>query len=266
MPDILTPSPEDNEQSTEVRDVTLLGRGRTGKWLENFWYHYKFQTIAAVFLLVALAICIGSCTAAGCFTHASDTPLNVCYAGPLDFGMSMSGDTPTRIVLRDALAPTAARLLEEEDASRAADCVRVYGYTINDSSEFSTVLEQSRLNKENLRDELNTANGYIFLLSENLYRSHAFSPADKVPYMVSVAPYLPDDASAYRLTDDGYAVYLKSTPLADADGFRDLPDDTLLCLRTSFSIFKSNSKKQAAVYARYEALFRAMLDGSCLQV
>ena len=36
-------------------------RVRFGKWLENFWYYYKWHTIAIVVVAIGVAIGIGSC-------------------------------------------------------------------------------------------------------------------------------------------------------------------------------------------------------------
>ncbi len=257
MSDILTPSPQgDSSEESEVGEVKLLGNGRAGKWFENFWYHYKFQTLAAIFLLVAIIICVVQCAA-----RPAEPIFNICYAGPLNLGTAMSGDVPTQLALKDTLSAAAGTIAEEDDDETISELISVYGYTINDASEHATVLELSRQNKENLKAELNAANAYLFLLAEPLYTTYAFSPEDRVPYMVPVAAYLPTGAHSLRVTADGYGVYLSSTPLAEAEGFRDLPEDTILCLRTSFSLFHA-SNRQEDLYRQNEALFRAMLDGS----
>lgn len=36
-------------------------RVRFGKWLENFWYYYKWHTIAIIVVAIGVAISIGSC-------------------------------------------------------------------------------------------------------------------------------------------------------------------------------------------------------------
>ncbi len=259
MPDMMTPSPEEHDgKEVEVREVNPFGGGRAGKWFENFWYHYKFQTLAAAFAAIAILICVVQCA-----VKPKNPTFSICYAGKLNFGISMSGSAPTQHTIKNALTPLAADIAEEDNEKKIEDLISLYGYTIDDSSQDATVLDLSRQNKENLRAELDAANAYIFLLGEDVYHTYAFSPSDKAPYMVPVAPYLPANAEAagYRITSDGYGVYLHSTPLAEISGFKELPQDTILSLRTSFSLFKRDSKKQRNLYAQNEALFRAMLAG-----
>ena len=32
--------------------------GRVYRWLDNFWYHHKWATIAALFLVIVLTVCV----------------------------------------------------------------------------------------------------------------------------------------------------------------------------------------------------------------
>ncbi len=258
MADNMTPTPDgQNEQEdAQVRDVKLLGRGRFGKWLENFWYHYKFRTIAVLLLAVALVICIAQCAG-----RPKRATFNICYAGDMNLGTSMSGDTPTQVAMKKSLYPAVSRITEEDDEKKISESLSFYNYLIDDDSSYTSVLDQSRQNKQNLKSELDAASGYLFLLSESLFEDYAFSPAEREPYMVKVDDYLPADASDIRLTEDHYGVYLHSTPLGEVKGFCDLPEDTILCLRISFSVFQHDSRSQRELYAQNEALFRAMLNG-----
>ena len=54
-------------------------RVRFGKWLENFWYYYKWHTIAIIVVAIGVAIGIGSCvnreSADLCIYYLSKDPL-----------------------------------------------------------------------------------------------------------------------------------------------------------------------------------------------
>lgn len=49
------------EEKREVK-AELKSQSRFLKWLDNFWYHYKWQTLAAVFILFVVAVCVGQCS------------------------------------------------------------------------------------------------------------------------------------------------------------------------------------------------------------
>lgn len=68
-----------NEKQT-APEVEL--QTKFGKWLENFWYHYKWQTVFVAFLLIVGVVSFVQC--------ASETPsdVTVTYAGNLMFSDS----------------------------------------------------------------------------------------------------------------------------------------------------------------------------------
>ncbi len=263
MPDMMTPSPTDGgeENEVQVREVNPLGRGRAGKWFENFWYHYKFPTIAAVFLIVVIIVC-----AVQCASKPKDPTFNICYAGSLNIGTAMSGDIATQHAMRDTILPAVSVIAEEDDTAKAGELISIFGYLIDDDSEYEAVRANSPEGKNNLRAELDTANTFIFLIAEDVYDVYAFSPSDRnssyMVYLKDNTKFLPAGNTSLELTSDGYGVYLRSTPLADMAGFCDLPEDTILCLRTSFSLFRPDTKKNADIYAQNEDLFRFMLNGA----
>ncbi len=244
------PEPDD-DKITEVRDVRLLERNRFGKWFANIWYHYKFQIVATITLLAIVII-----ATVYCINKPKKATFQICYAGKLNFGFAESGDIPTRLAIEKSLYSAAERVTGEKKEKKLDELIATYGYLIDDSSEHANVLEASRQNKQNLRDELNAGACFIFLLDENIYQTFAFSPSDRKPYMVPVIDYLPEDTTGYRITDDGLGVYLHSIPLGNMPGFKELPENTILCLRTDFSMYRQDPK----LYKKNASLFREMLS------
>lgn len=240
------PDPHDDtprDTDLAAADVHLVHASRFGAWLENFWYHYKVPTLILLVLLVVLTVSIVQCA-----TRPSDPDYILCYAGDGDLYPSTDNT-----VAADMASSTEALL---DARGLTGENVEIYHYRIRSSSAVDTALDPyDSTNAENLQNELLLANTYLFLLSEDVFTRYTATESGRC--VVPVADYLPM-GTAVETTADGYGVYLRSTPLADADGFRELPSDTVLCLRISYVAFSGG--KNADIYARYEALFRAMLS------
>ncbi len=236
-----TPAPTP-EEAPVPGDVKLLGKGRFGKWFDNVWYHYKFQIIASVLVFVAFTVCLVQC-----LTKPKDPDFRIYYAGDVNL-FPTEKHQPAQEMAKDMLADANA-VLEKDDAR-----IEVSYYYI--TSEAGTFDATSQASRDDLANILMSPDGYIFLMSEAVYKGCAFTGGDRTPYMTEVAPYLPVGNTAIRTTEDGHAVYLNSTPLGASPAFADLPEDTLLCLRVRGVTSLLESKE---VYPRYENLFRALL-------
>ncbi len=59
----------------EKRDAPELEKPKWMLWLENFWYHYKWHTIAVLFVLLALTVSLVQCT------RDESSDITVAYAG-----------------------------------------------------------------------------------------------------------------------------------------------------------------------------------------
>ena len=86
-----------NEEKNErLQEKTIaVEKGKFLKWLDNYWYHYKWPTIAVAFFVVVIAVClIQSIT-------IEKKDILITYAGPT----SLTGDEKLAIetALTDAL-------------------------------------------------------------------------------------------------------------------------------------------------------------------
>lgn len=242
QPEQQQPAPLDDTDLAPA-EVHLVRPSRFGAWLENFWYHYKVPTLILLVLLVVLTVSIVQCA-----TRPDEPDYILCYAGGGDLYPSTSNT-----VAADMAASTEA-LLTARDLT--GEDVEIYHYRIRSASAVDTALDPyDSTNAENLQNEFLLANTYLFLLSEDVFTRYTATESGRC--VVPVADYLPTGAPI-ETTADGYGVYLRSTPLAGLAGFRELPSDTVLCLRVSYVAFSGG--RNAETYARYEALFRAMLS------
>ena len=238
------PAPQSGEPDKpdfEAGDVHLVRKkGRFATWCENVWYHYKVPIIIALVLIVALSVCIVQCA------KREPTPDYIlCYAGEASL-------LPTKNNTVAADMAASAESLIESGGLRIGNGVRIDNWQVRKGAALDSYNKDSI---QSLQNELSTPIAYLYLLSEHTFDVYTTTQGGRL--VVPVAEYLPAD-STVEITPDGYGVYLRSTPAASLPGFRDLPDDTVLCLRIPYAAFShGNSARQQ--FDRSEALFRAML-------
>ena len=241
------PAPQGGEPDKpdfEAGDVHLVRKkGRFAIWCENVWYHYKVPIIIALVLIVALSVCIVQCA------KREPTPDYIlCYAGEASLL-----PTKNNTVAADMVA--SAESLLESSGQRIGNGIRIDSFQVRKGAALDSY---NQSNIENLQSELNLATAYLYLLSEHTFNVYTATQGGR--YVVPVAEYLPAD-STVETTPDGYGVYLRSTPAASLPGFRDLPDDTVLCLRIPYAAL-SHGNSARRHFDRSEALFRAMLGAT----
>ena len=238
----------EEQKYSEQGEVSLFGNTKFGKWLDNFWYHYKVQTLIVIGLLVVVAICIGQCAA-----RPGHPDAYLCYAGAKD--IRPTSQNTTALDMETSLEGQINGALGMEGASAT-----VFHYLIVHGSENATTQNLSLTNIETLKAQLDVAGSYIYLLDPILYNTYTVT-AGGAHYMTEVAPYL-KDGSTVELTPDGRGVYLGSTPLYALPGFSNLPYDTVLCLRIEFTISGSmTAKEREKFYDKQEQIFSYMLNG-----
>lgn len=241
------PTPQSGEPDKpdfEAGDVHLVRKkGRFAIWCENVWYHYKVPIIIALVLIVALSVCIVQCA------KRKPTPDYIlCYAGEASL-------LPTKNNTIAADMTASAESLLESSGQRIGNGIRIDSFQVRKGAALDSY---NQSNIENLQSELNLATAYLYLLSEHTFDVYTATQGGR--YVVPVAEYLPAD-STVETTPDGYGVYLRSTPAASLPGFRDLPDDTVLCLRIPYAAL-SHGNSARRHFDRSEALFRAMLGAT----
>ena len=234
------------------------------KWLDNFWYHYKWHTIAVAFVVCILIICISQTASRPTYDA------HVIYAGGTDvskiegdedsefktlmkayqrFVPDFDGDGERRINLATLFLPSAEDIKEVESK--------------NDGTEINYTLIAD--NDEMFRQCMTFGDYYIIILSESLYTEWTKN-AENNPF-AEIRAYLPEDAeiaenegeNGYRLAGE-HGVYLSSTPLADNPGFKDLGEDSIIVMRR-FTTFGTQMKgsKATEFYKHNENILRLML-------
>lgn len=208
----------------EERDKKLAAgeiRSPLLTWVENFWYHYKWQFLLSVFGIVVLIVCLVQCSGNGRGDDAC-----VMYAG--NCTLSVEGK-------RGILAT-----LDDFVDDRNGDGKVVVGmpfysiYTNEEIEKFASsqqgYLKQMSVDNRNLFDqEIYSGEASLCFISPTLFEDLCEAGA-----LIPVSEYecLPEGAVTDGYGGAAYGVRLSSLAIYGYPGFSELPEDTILCLRT----------------------------------
>lgn len=238
--------------------------------LENFWYHYKWHSIIAAFVIIAILICsLQMCT-------KTTYDMYIMYAGGTD--VRMTAESGTESHFEKLLSATRKYVPDtNNDGERNLSMINLYLPSSeqikeieNDPSgnlevNYSVIAE----NTENFEHYMLFGEYYICILSKHLVDEWTKN-TEAIPF-VPISPYLPDGAkvstdatqaheeNTYVLANQ-YAVYLYSTPLANKPGYNNLGDDTVICMRTLSELnTRYKGEKNKEYYRNSENVIRNML-------
>ncbi|MBQ8719759.1 MAG: hypothetical protein IJY65_01875 [Clostridia bacterium] len=221
-------------------------------WFDNFWYHYKWHSIVAIFLVFTITVCsVQMCT--------KDNPdAYIMYAGNTVISKTNGegGISPFQTA-------TASLKKHAEDYNGDGEVYVAFNslYILNeeeikaieDEGDYDIDRTYIQNNHNELTQMLSYGDYFIFILSTDLYLE--FSAASELPLFTPLANYASSDSLSYAADD---AVYLNSTKLATEPVFCDLPSDTVVCfrVRSEVALFKGND----AQYQNSEKILRDILS------
>ncbi len=235
------------------------------KWIENFWYHYKWHTIITLFFAVLLVVLIVQ------IVGREEYDISAIYSGPvqLDGGdlekissafaeiidEDYNGDGKINVLTHDEyiLSPEQQKELEDE-ADRLNDELSqesdeggkkgeyVFIYTTQDRS--------AALN--NVTTLVTTGEAIICLMDKYTY--DIFDDNDAFADLTDILGYTPE----YAL--DEHSVYLKDTDFGKyfKSAFDLLPDDTILCIRKKATVGVSRDFDD--VYSAHIEVFNRIFE------
>ena len=215
-------------------------------WLDNYWYHYKWRTIGALFLAFVLIVCISQCA------RKEKVDVVVMYAGPYlytgnetlvvndelnavmpsDFngdGEKITGLVTYQIMTEEQLKAYKAQLELYED------------HVAIDTSYFTT-------QASNCNSYLLTGECAILLVDESLFIK--LRDADRLRKLDEMFPTVPSSAI------DGYGIDFTKTALAkSSEQLGKLPEGTVLCLLRPYVM---GNICDSVVYSQITNMFVAM--------
>ncbi len=169
-------------------------------WLENFWYHYQWQTIFGVFF--ALVIIVSTIQLVGNRGYKT----NIVIAADVGF-------TPTQeTIIQHEIT---GALCEGND--------EIAINTVNMSADFAYQSQETFYSGVGITT-------YVYILSERV-----FLELDKAGRFVPIAEFTGEGEFEY-CNENG--VYLKSTDFGSLSSLASLPDDSVICFAAKALIAK----------------------------
>ena len=246
-------------------------------WLDNFFYHYKWHTVAVLFVIAVIVIC----TMQTCSRTTFDT--HIMYAGDKDVKMSApSGETSEHEeLLRAVKKYTPDR---DGDGNRNIDLKNLYLPSDAEIARLEALIAELKAegkesfeigyslissNRKTFSETLIFGDCYVYIISDHLLFENTSDPKSN-PF-APIKEYLPEGAEyetgnntesgKYALAGE-WGVYLHSTPLSDEPGFSSLPENTVIAMRKLSVATSSLSREKAEAYFAYnEEILRNMLSG-----
>ena len=209
--------------------------------LDNFWYHYKWHTIVALFLIFAITICS--------FQMCSKTKydVHILYSGSYEIKRtSTDGD----IAEYAKFLSSFKRVTDDYDndgniSLSLKDLFMLSDKEIEEIQKADSSIEINRSllieNKNILSETLIYSDYYVCLLSKSVYDE--YKTVDDIEMFSPLSSHVHDGTSVEFYTDT--AIYLSSTGFYSLPGISNLPDDTLICLRSVSAVANHFNEKDA---------------------
>lgn len=240
-----------NEQNQKIEAGEIVVQSRFIKWLDNYWYHYKWPTIIVAFFLLVGAVCFTQCAS------KEKYDLVVCYTGDAAIGKEQQ---QTLLEILNTLAPDApkgegkqsvglTKYLIYDPEKLKTSCTNEDG--VLDEWAYTSGTQTSSNNFKNFDTYVATGDVALYLVSEYVYSKRPDLGVNMMrPLNTVYGDALPTsayDAYAIRFTETAFYQYYQGV-------LSFIPEDTLLLIPAK-TLFVSDE-----AYQDYESLFLAVLN------
>ncbi len=249
----------DNKHDKIDGDVGIKLQGGAAEWLSNFWYHYKWHTIAVLFAVFVITVCTVQC--------ASNTryDIQVLYAGNHAFARTSEDGSFSEYM-------TAVSTLEsladdyDENGETNVSFLDLYLLTAEEIAELEKDPESNQMsyqllqeNSAMLKNNLDMSEYYVCFLSVRLFEQYSVGQQNEGRF-AKIAPYAKEGVEYDYVSE--YGIRLSSLDLSNMPGLSALDaEDTVVCIRNvsaMSSIFGTSASEEQ--FARGEELLRAILE------
>ena len=189
--------------------------------IQNFWYHYKWHTVVALFLVVAILVC----SLQFCAKESYD--IYVLYAGSKNIGRTSSdGDVAEIVTVISSLKRVAKDF--DGDGTTSVNFTNYYYLSADEAKDVKDANEALLASdKSALSSVLEHSEYYLCFISPAVYE--AYHKVGDNELFVILDEYKDSHPELEYYNDS--AIYLSSTSMAKLPGFSNLPEDTLICIR-----------------------------------
>ena len=240
----------------DCKDNSHSGGGVSGgvsARLENFWYHYKWHTIAAIFALIVIIVCTVQC--------ATNTKydIQVLYAGDHVFvRTSPDGSYPEYAQMTSTLADFA----NDSDGNGETNVTFLDLCAVNNEEyekmENAPPLTRVQEDTTTLKQNMDSSQYYICFLSERLFRQYSEGENNEGRF-AKIADYAADGHEYDYVSE--YGIRLSSLDIKDLQGFSGLDaETTIVCIRNvdvTSTFFRKNESQK--MFENSEDMLRALL-------
>lgn len=232
---------EELDKNVEGGGETAIRKPPMKERLENFWYHYKWHSLVALFLIITVLVCsLQMCTRTSYdiyITYAGYREVKrTAVAGGSPYGEmvgsleritgDLDGDGETNVSLRTLFIPS-----EEERELLLSE---------NENLEINEALVTE--DRKTLDSEIVFGDNYVYFLSESLFLEYE----DRYDggLFLSLSELGKNTEGVKFASDNGNAVYLSSLKISSLPVLCDLPDDTVVCMRNLSEVSQVFGKAQ----------------------
>ena len=204
--------------------------------LENFWYHYKWHTVAAFFVLLVVIVC----------------SLQMCGRTTYDVYVLYSGEMPIESTRSDSSYHTmisALKLVTEDNDENGTVAPLLKNLLVPSGKEYDGLVERGyeRLIASDMAEfeqlMVYSSEYYLCFLSEDTFREYD-KPTSSGAYPFSpLTDLVPEGSDARFASDRG--IYLSSLDFGSLAGISELPADTVVCLRAKVKLPGAASRDAA---------------------
>ena len=230
-------------------------KGRFWGWLDNFWYHYKWHSLIALFLVFTVTVL----TLQMCKKESYDA--YVLYAGGYAVShQSENGDFPEYNKIKDSIEFFSS---DYDDNGKTVISFRdLYIPSEEEMKGLDEYYYQRAYNdRQTLGSTMLSGDYFICLFAPEIYESYRNATKEGEPGVFSkLEPLLSSTSSVSFYDGDKTGIVLSSLPAYSLMGLNKLPPDTVICLRnTNFSSFISKKTDQE-MYERSREILTAILN------
>jgi hypothetical protein len=226
----------DENKNTQIEDIKEEKQSFS-KWLDNFWYHYKWHTIAVIFVLIVAIVCTVQ------LVNREKYDAVIAYAGSKDVSKKAEGGDVAEIVtLQSSLKDVVYDVDKNGEISISLEAL--FWLSSEEIKALEAELAEKKENGETIEEinySLLTSNYstvdtlmlsgeyFLWFMSDDLY-NYVNGKSD-VERFVDLSAMPEGDTAVEFYGEDTCAVYLKSTEFYKMPGICDLPEDTLVVVR-----------------------------------
>ena len=238
----------DENEKLDTGGVSVT-KSKVLTWLDNFWYHYKWHTLIAVFLIFTVTICgVQMC-------QKESYDMHILYAGGHSYSRnSENGDYPEYTKAKNTLKSFVS---DFDDNGEVEFSLR--DLFIPDQEDMKGMsdsqLQLAYADRDAMKTLIVSGDYYLMFLSAEVY--DGFTREEALVNLTEFTEGL-DGVRYYK--DAPYAIYLNSLPFSTLAGFADLPNDTLIVLRSTVGSNHLNQSSNEKAYERAEATLIKILN------